>query len=698
MGGTVIALALWLGGSLDRWENTTWVWRVKQFARPSAATESIKIILLDQQSLDWGEEQNHWSWPWPREVYGPIIDFCRRGGARVIAFDVLYTEPSGFGVWDDQALGTVIGQAPDFIGALFLQKTALGDLSWPADYPEPAWPIADLKSKLTSLRLHDLEAPGATFPIGEVGRSATTLGNVSDRPDQDGVFRRVSLLRVFDGRVVPSLGLAAFLLDQDTSTSPQRLDLAKGRIEVGQKQVPMSAGGRSILRFVGPTGTHASFSAAAVIQSELRMRAGEQPVLSPDVFRDSHVFFGFSAPGLLDLRPTPLSEIGPGVEIHATVLDNLLTDGFLREAPRGVVGLAVALLAVAGGLLIVLGKRAWQSVALFVLLLPVPALGGLLAYGMGYWWPVVVGELAVALALVGGVVLNYATEGRQKQFIKQAFRFYLSPHVIEQILRDPAQLQLGGERRELTILFCDLEGFTTLAEKLDPLALTTLLNDYLSDMTEIVLEEGGTLDKYEGDAFIAFWNAPLAQPDHAARGCRAALRCSRRLAERREEYRRQSGAELRMRIGLNTGDVVVGNMGSRQRFNYTVLGDAANLASRLEGANKLFGTTLMISAATWAPATEQVVVRQIGPLRVVGRREPVQVYELLGLAGEPAPTWLSDFERGLELCGAGELSEALAVFEVIPDDPVSRTYAVHCRRLLDETDPRWDGVWNLTQK
>jgi adenylate cyclase len=465
-----------------------------------------------------------------------------------------------------------------------------------------------------------------------------------------------------------------------------------------------------------------------VIQSELRLEAGEAPSLEPADFAGCTVFFGFSAPGLLDLRPTPLSRVAPGVEIHATVLDNLMTGDFLQEAPRGLVVLATLVLALLSVLLMVASRKAWQSVALLVVLLPLPALAGMAAYGRGFWWPVVVGEVAVALSAVGGLVLNYATEGRQRQFIKQAFKFYLSPHVIEQILRNPSQLTLGGERRELTILFSDLQGFTAISEKLDPQTLTALLNDYLSDMTDIVLQEGGTLDKYEGDAFIAFWNAPLDQPDHAVRACHAAWRCQQKLGERRREFQQRTGVELRMRIGLHTGEVIVGNMGSRQRFNYTVLGDAANLASRLEGANKAFGTFVMLSETTRSQAAGQIAVREVGLLRVVGRQTPVRVFELLGLApegatrsardlpaaatgekgpmtipaadpsGEPATARFAEFARGLALCREGKLGEALAVFEGIPDDPVSQAYGRQCRKVLAATGPPWDAVWNLAEK
>ena len=232
-----------------------------------------------------------------------------------------------------------------------------------------------------------------------------------------------------------------------------------------------------------------------------------------------------------------------------------------------------------------------------------------------------------------------------------------------------------------------------------PEDLTKLLNDYLTDMTDIILEEGGTLDKYEGDAIIAFWNAPLTQPDHARRAVRAAVRCQQKLAERRAEFEERTGAVLKMRIGLNTGPVVVGNMGSRERFDYTVLGDAANLASRLEGANKALGTYLMIAEATWALAGGAFPGRELGQLRVVGRKTPVRVYEATGLEGAAAASAESAFEAALAQARAGQWAAAAEAFTALGDEAAAQTYAARCRALAAEgSDAAWDGIWNLTEK
>ncbi len=287
---------------------------------------------------------------------------------------------------------------------------------------------------------------------------------------------------------------------------------------------------------------------------------------------------------------------------------------------------------------------------------------------------------------------------KQKQLVTTALTQYVSSKVVEQIMADPSRLQLGGERKTLSILFSDLEGFSRLAERMEPEPLTALLNDYLTDMSNIILDEGGTLDKYQGDGIVAFWNAPLDQPDHAASACRAALRCQQRLTERAEDFKAKAGSELKARIGLHTGEVVVGNMGSKMRFDYSILGDAANLASRLESANKIFGTAIMVSEATWLQAggSNDFIGREIGMIKVAGRNTPVRVFELQGQIGTTASSELTVYQEALDLCRAGLWTEAEAIFNTLPDDPVCQAYGKQCRKAQAVGD--WDSVWLMDNK
>jgi len=696
LASAAIALLLWAVGAMDRWEYRTWDWRASVMARPAPSTGKVRLVLLDQNSLDWGQKENGLSWPWPREVYGAVVDYLKRSGAKSVAFDVLFTEPSKYGVGDDQALGRAASGHGGFVGALFLGDRTGDATGWPQGLPPFPLAIDGLDPSRTRAQA-GVTMSRASFPVPEIASSAAILADVRQDPDPDGIYRRVRLFRIFDGRAVPSLALASLL-----AASPGTgVSMRPGGMTIAGKAIPLDRNGHAVLRFRGPSGTHRAYSAASVIQSELRLRAGEEPVIrDPEAFRDCHVIFGFSAPGLFDLRPAPVGGVFSGPEIQATVLDNLLGGDFLAEAPAPVTVALTFLLALAGAIPMIFSRSAGRSVLVFALFLPLPALLSLAAYAKGYGIPLVVLEAAVLLSLLGALVVNYATEGRQKRFIKNAFRQYLSPKVIEQLIAHPERLKLGGERRTLSIFFSDLQGFTSIAEGLDPEELTSLLNDYLSAMTEIIHEEGGTLDKYVGDAIIAFWNAPLEQHDHAARCARAALRCQAKLAELRPAFRGRIGRDLAMRIGLNTGMAIVGNMGSHSRFDYTVLGDAVNLASRLEGVNKQFGTRILASEALRRELGEDFAAREISRVAVVGRREAVRIFELFPRE-EASARAAADrtFEEGLEAFYAGRFGEAVERFLPMADgDPPSAAYVRRCREWSERPPEGWEGVWTATGK
>jgi adenylate cyclase len=684
----LLAQALQSTRLLDQWEYGTWSWRVKLLAQPSAHTQDIKVILLDQASLDWGASVNGLSWPWPREVYVPLLRFMQRAGAKIIAFDVLYTEASVYGVDDDQLFANAMAGnkvvLPVFLGEQVLQTTR-----WPTTL-SPSKVNIDGLSQWQSQIVHKSHA---TFPLARLANAASLLSHVDETPDADGVFRRASLFRIFDKHIIPSMGLAALLLDK------QDLTLSfDGLLHYQNSTIPTDDQGQLILKFRGDSGTHQAFSAAAIIQSELHLQAGEPSAIDPALFKDKYVFFGFSAPGLKDLRPTPVSGDYPGVEVHATVLDNLLAGDAIKTYPPWLAFVTALILACSASYLLIHSKRMVSLALVFVVFTPVSLLIGFFAYWQSYDWPVLFVQTAIVLALVNSVILKYLTEGREKRAIQTMFQRYLSKDYIEILKKNPQLLRLGGETRELSIFFSDIQGFTTISEKLTPEQLVQFLNSYLTDMTDIITDEGGTLDKYEGDAIIAFTNAPLPQDDHAERMCRSVLKCQRKLAERRDEFFQQTGAWIYNRIGVHSGAVVVGNFGSKTRFNYTMLGDAANLAARLEGANKFFGTYTMISEATKNQTGDAFLWRETGTIRVVGRKTPVTVYELLGFKGEDLPPAIQVFNQGQALYKQGELKAAAAIFATLPDDPVAKVYLQRCLADQDVGMPAWDGVWVLNEK
>jgi adenylate cyclase len=701
LAAAAVALALAIPGLLDGLEGRTWDWRVRLLARPGPATDQIALILLDQKSLDWAAEENALSWPWPRETYALVADFCRRSGAKSLAFDVLFTEASAYGPWDDERFGSAVAENGKVAAAVYLSREEAGTRSWPVDVPEPDLSVGGLQRWLEesgSRGRNALQAAYATFPIPELTAAAEVLANVYQVADGDGVFRRGQLFNLFDGRPLPSLALGAYLAGNPGSHT---IEIDDGRLVIDGRRVPIDSRARVLLRYRGPTQTHSAYNAAAVLQSELRLLEGGEPPVDPDLLKDRYVLFGFTAPGLYDLRPSPVAGTYPGVEINATMLDNLLAGDFMRPLSWPAAALLILILSVGAGLAGSAASTAGRSALVYVIFLPLAPALSLAAYALGWWLPLLASEVGVGLTLVSSSLVNYATEGRQKRYIKGAFKQYLSPEVIEQLIAHPERLKLGGERRELTIFFSDLQGFTSISEVLSPEDLTSLLNEYLSAMTDIIQEEGGTIDKYEGDAIIAFWNAPLEQPDHAIRGVRAALRCQEQLSAMRPDFRTRVGKDMYVRIGLNSGPAVVGNMGSRTRFDYTMLGDAVNLAARLEGVNKQFRTYTMVSAATVERSAGTFPVRELGRVAVVGRKEPVTVYEpMLKELYEPARDRLSAFAAALSAFYAGAFVQAEAGFAAIAaQDPAAAAYVDKCRALqASPPSGAWDGVWLMTSK
>jgi adenylate cyclase len=695
--GGMLALVLWTSGFLDVWEAKSWDWRVGLMAKPGKTTNDICLILLDQNSLDWAKEVNALTWPWPREVYGAIVNFCKRRGAKAIAFDVLFTDPSKYGVGDDSAFAKAISDFGPVALATFLSNKSGNNPHWPSAVPLPDFQVIGLDEwqKNTAEKVRAFSK--ASIPVEELARQAAVIGNVSLSPDPDGIFRKVDLLSIFDGQALPSLGLGVFLAANPKTT----LAFSRGNLKVGERKIPIDENGYAILRYRGPSGSHRIYSAAAVLQSEIQILNGEQPnIRDPNAFKDKYVLFGFSAPGLYDLRPSPISGVYPGVEIYATLLDNFLSGDFMQKLPSFLTITFMLGLSLICSVTVTYLKRPTISLSAIAAFLSLPVLLSFGAYHKGFWLQLVVQETSIALTIGLVLVGNFTTEGRQKRFIKKAFKHFLSPEVIEQLIVHPELLKLGGERRILTIFFSDLQGFTSISENLDPEALIELLNDYLTAMTDIIHEEGGTIDKFEGDAIIAFWNAPLEVKDHAVKAVQAALRCQARLAEMRPAFRSRIGADMHMRIGINTGSAVVGNLGSHTRFDYTVIGDSVNLAARLEGANKQFGTYTMISQSTCDLVKKQVVLRELARLTVVGRHEPVAVYEpMFSEEYEVRKDIINRFNEGLALFYKGDIEHGEKIFaEIQEHDTAAAAYTQKCQKLLNTELSDWHGVWVMKTK
>jgi len=692
----VLVLLFYYGGFLESYELGTYDQLCRLNARNSPASDEIVLVAVDQGSLKAAQGQGI-NWPWPRQMYAPIVQFLASSGARAVAFDIVFTEPSAYGMEDDQLFAAALKENGHVFLPIFLSRE---------ERPHPAW-----EQKLVdriALPLQDQsEALGSPYlssepPIQILADSTQGLGNVAIPPDPDGIYRRLPLVFSYRDHWIPSLGLAVF---RHLSTrGPDAW--AKDGLDLGGLHVPLDHQRTFLLSYYNGGQDFRRFSAFNLIQSFQALQDGSKPIYSPEVFRDKVVFVGYTAPGLFDLKPTPIKSLNPGMAIHATLLANLLYKDFRVRISRPAAMALAAGVAVGIGMTVMLVPGLWQLALITLSLAGGLFLFTVLAFRQNAWIDAILLAASLGLSFAMSTTFSYATEGRQRRQIKQAFSHYMSDLLIQDLLRHPDKLRLGGDKRVLTVFFSDLAGFTSLSEKLSPEEVVTLLNRYLTAMTDIILASGGLIDKYEGDAIMAFWGAPLPQEDHAARACQAALDNQARLAELRKEFTQSGLPPLHARIGINTGAMIIGNMGSSQRFDFTVMGDSVNLASRLEGAGKEYGTRITISEDTYRQASEHVEVRELDLLRVKGKEMPVRIYELLARKGELDERMkkVRDlFADGLVHYRQQEWPEAISSYQRIlalePDDGPAKTFIQRCERFRQTPPPaEWDGVYRLTTK
>jgi len=695
--GFALVAALLPTGAVERLELLTLDARyVLGFGRRPPG-DDIVVAWIDQESMDY-LDQNGVSFPWPREVYAQVLEHLVEIGARAVAFDVLFDQRGN--AEDDRVFGEALAQsAGDVLAMKFVEHRETG-----RDEAETrgfaARGLAGTAANIARPHEH-----GIVLPLGELVAGADQLGFVNIRPDADKVFRRYDLLRLWGPPgeaplAYPSLALAAALASRRAGTVSVQPDggiALPGRLTAIAGPVAAAASGRMLLNFRGPEFTFAHVKFVNILESINRIDQGEEPLYAPDRFRDKIVLVGIHAEGYEDAHPTPLSERFPGVELHATALDNLLRSDALA-APRWELALAAAAALIASATVFLLPGVVAPLVAL-TLLLAAGLAGALWAWTALVAVPLAAPGLAGGTAASGAFLYRLVVEGKQKRAMHRAFRSYLAPEVLREVLRDPDAIRLGGETREVTLFFTDLQGFTGFAEHSQPAELVAFLSDYFTRMCRPVLAEHGVIDKFIGDAIMAFFGAPIASPDHGRAAVRAALRAlevSRQIAA---ESAARGAPPIQTRIGIHTGPATTGNMGSAERFDYTAIGDTVNLASRLEGANKAFGTRCLASETTWAQVGDEILGREVGRIGVVGRQAPLRVFEPLALRAEATPaelTLATRWEEAVRVLHAGDRAacrRALsACAESRPGDVLTQLYL----ERLD--DPAFEGVFRLDSK
>jgi adenylate cyclase len=681
-----VLLAILLSG-LQFWEtleSRTLDLRFTLFPAVYEADSSIIIVVVDGGSL---ERMSWLSWPWPRQIYSACLSYLQDLGARVVAFDILYDLPSVYDATEDDSFGETASMS-NTVFVMGLQRRQ--------GYPIPDNAILDVQGETAFLD----SAWTCTPPWHTIAGGATLLGSSSDRQDPDGIFRSVRLLTRTPVGTVPSLPLAVAWL----AAGRPRITISQDRLMMGDTETRLVQNGRLQLRFHGPAGSYRTLPIAELLSCLEASEMGEEPPLDTSIFRDAVVLFGYADPALYDLKPTPYSPLCPGVEVLATAIDNILSGESIHRASRWqtIVWALVVSILIAACLLIfrsvtLAALSGWLVLALYAGLT-------LLAFRSDLWMDALLPLSSGFLTLLMGGIAAYSNANRQKKVLRTAFSQYLSPDVVSRVTRHPELLRLGGEKRTMTAFFSDVRGFTSISEKLDPEHLVALLNLYLTRMTDVILSLKGTVDKFEGDAIIAFWGAPLDVPDHAVKACRSAWTCRELHTEMNRNLIEMGFPELHTRMGLNTGEMVVGNMGSERRFDYTIMGEAVNLASRLEGTNKLYGTTIMTTGVTVEACSGEFIFRELDTVRVVGQCRPVNLYELICPADAmdtATGNLLTAYAGALDLYRQGSFTEAATAFDLAGDGPAA-AMASRCREFIctppARTGDRWDGIYNLSSK
>jgi adenylate cyclase len=628
-------------GWLETLERKSLDWRFRAFTQERRASRDIVIIALDDTSFgSQGMLDNFGRWPWRRKLYAGLVHYLNEGGARVIGLDLIFqgADPHA---GDDAMLAKALAERPSAVLAFALNMGTFRetDPSAPESLRQRLSPFALQINQQVPLVLRTYS--GIDLSQDEFLRPAAGMGCITIQSDPDGPVRTVTPVFRFRDDYYASFPVA--VAARALGRKPELAVTPGPALEFAARKVPLDEQGRMLVRWYGPAYTYKHYSVWKVFNSALAYANGEKPEVPPTEFKDKIVLIGATAASASDLLSNAFSENYPGVEVHATLVDNLLRGDFLRAAPERWAAMIILLLALlmAGVVYLLRSALLYTLLALLVGLAYFAGVCGLF-HSHALWAPMVGPLAAVVVAFTGSTLTRYATEGREKRKYRKTLLKYLSPQLVQTIMQDFNWAGLRAEKRNLTVLFSDIRGFTSISEKLPPEAVVATLNEHLNMMVSVIFKHQGTLDKFIGDCVMAFWGAPLAQPNHAELAARAALDMIEGLEKLNRKWQSEGRPTLQIGVGINSGEMLFGNIGSEQRMDFTVIGDSVNLGSRLESATKELHATIVISDATYQQIRDKAQVRPLGEISVKGKAQKIVVYELLGItdtakAKEAAP-------------------------------------------------------------
>lgn len=681
---------------------------------PIEFEDSAEVIILEitQDSYDQIPPPYN-TWPWPRKYFANVIENLNEAGAKAIGIDIVMSNPDKFNPQNDTILYSTIEQYRNVIVA--------GKIDIDAE--------AVMEGRGSDVLMKSTSENYSNIFFG----ADSSIGIVQAVSDQDGVYRRYVpyIYSQVNDRRIPTFAYAALNKYYD-KPSMFTADRADDTFYYNNVEIPLYENSATLVNYYGPNGTFpkvkfidvlddSTFQTVDEVDFGVQINTWDDPgygLKHSGLFNDKIVLIGSTMPEDKDLIPISFS-IGSregdnllyGVEYHANAAQNFLDSNFLKTPAQWLITLLLIILVLGYFYLTSAAKRIKFLNSLFIeiglilfVLLSVFVLFKFSVYVFSesnLVIPIVNPTLAILVGYVGSTAFEFFAERKRSTMMKGMFSQYVSSNLVNELIDNPDKLKLGGEKKTLSILFSDIAGFTSFSEGKTPEEVVAFINTFLDEMTESVLQFDGTLDKYLGDSVMAFWGAPLDIYDHAELACKCALDMKKRLEKLNKKWSGEN-QNIGMRIGINTGEVVVGNIGGKNRFDYTVMGDNVNLASRLEGANKNYSTQIMISEETNNIVQSKYFTRELDTVRVKGRAKPTKIYELISLSRDDGKSLFNNYYEGLRLYKEGNFEEAIGKFEAEvfdSDDKVSEAYIKRCKSLLaDPPKDVWKGVTTLTEK
>ena len=653
---TFIVIALYFNQNqfLEAFEAKTYDLRFSSLRGAVAPGQDIGIVAIDNKSIaELGR------FPWSRDQYVRLLEQLSAAGAKAVLFDVFFSESESREIDDSLAAA--------------VKKSANVGLAVAYEFDQ------------------DFTVVNSTHTLPEIERNAAGLGHINLTPEEDGVVRRNMLLVDVDGKKIPSLGLRAAMM----ALGEKEFVAGAYDVTLGKRRIPVDANGFMWINYTGPSNHYPVFSFADIVQGRI----------NPDELKGKVLFVGATALGVYDLRVTPFDRNVPGVEVHATITDNILSGSFIRRT--GIESwIDIAFILTLGLLTFYLTKRLgfYTAFPVAILLSAMYIWFSFLLFTEGRWISMIYPPLAIFFALLTGGSFRYFVLERSARELRSIFSSYHSDKLVARLEEEPEAAKIGGDNKDVTILFTDIKGFTSFSERHTPQEVVNRLNEYLGAMVQVIEEYDGYVDKFIGDGIMAYWGAPLAQADHAKLAIGCVLAMQKTMQKLCLKWQAEGLEPFEIRAGVQSGEVVAGNVGLRgKKMEYTVIGDTVNQAARLESSAKYYGVSALVGENAYLRTCDAYHFRELDKIRMVGKQIPVTVYQLLEQQPAQANGLHEQFASALAIYRAGKWSEAEQHFAALvakyPADGPSKIYLERCQYFIgNPVAKNWDGVFNRRGK